>query len=101
MTLTESLAQVAPLYNLAFVAIAIILFISLFTMRIKERKVYMLPWKIIFFALCVYIVEEVLTVLRYQEIINIPKHINGFFELMIIISFIYALLLQREHLKNN
>jgi hypothetical protein len=99
MSFTLALAQVAPWYNLALVAITVALFIKLFTTTRKNRAVYLFPWKIIFFALCVYIVEEVLTVLRYMEIINIPRHINGFFELIIIISFIYALLSQKEHMK--
>jgi len=99
MSLTLALAQVAPLYNLALVLIAIVLFIKLFMTPAKDKRAYLLPWKIIFFAVCVYILEEVLTVLRYMDIINIPVHINGFFELLIIISFIYALLLQKEHIK--
>lgn len=99
MSLSLALAQVAPLYNLALVAITVFLFIKLFITPRKNKAVYLFPWKIIFFALCVYIVEEVLTVLRYMEIINIPRHINGFFELVIIISFIYALLSQKEHIK--
>lgn len=99
MSFTLALAQVAPWYNLALVVITVALFIKLFITPRKNRAVYLFPWKIIFFALCVYIVEEVLTVLRYMEIINIPRHINGFFELIIIISFIYALLSQKEHIK--
>jgi len=29
----------------------------------------------------------------------VPVHINGFFELIIICTFIYMLLMQKEHLK--
>jgi len=94
-----SLAEIAPLYNLGFVLIAIFMFIRLFGTPVKDRRVYLMPWKLLFFALLVFIVEEVLTVLRQMEIINIPKHINGFFELIIICTFIYTLLLQNEHMK--
>jgi hypothetical protein len=99
MSLGLSLAEAAPLYNLGFVIIAIFLFIKLFTTPVRDKRVYLMPWKLLFFALIVFIIEEVLTVLRQMEIINIPKHINGFFELIIICTFIYTLLLQKEHMK--
>lgn len=99
MSLGLSLAAAAPLYNLGFVLIAIFLFIKLFTTPVRDKRVYLMPWKLLFFALIVFIIEEVLTVLRQLDIINIPKHINGFFELIIICTFIYTLLLQREHMK--
>ncbi len=94
-----SLAEIAPLYNLGFVLIAIFMFIKLFSTPVKDRRVYLMPWKLLFFALLVFIIEEVLTVLRQMEIVNIPRHINGFFELIIICTFIYTLLLQKEHMK--
>ena len=97
--IAQSLAEAAPLYNLGLVIIAIFLFIKLFTTPVRDRRVYLMPWKLLFFALLVFVVEEVLTVLRQMEIINIPKHINGFFELIIICTFIYTLLLQKEQIR--
>ena len=99
MTLAQSVAAAAPLYNLGLVVILVILFLKLFTTPVRDRRVYLLPWKLLFFALLVFVVEEVLTVMRGAGIINIPIHINGFFELIIICMFIYTLLLQREHMK--
>jgi len=99
MSLALSAAQIAPLYNLGFVIIAIFLFVKLFTTPIRDKRVYLMPWKLLFFALLVFVLEELLTVLRGMGIINIPVHINGFFELIIICTFIYTLLLQKEHLK--
>jgi len=99
MSLGLAVAQVAPLYNLGLVIIAVYLFIKLFSTPIRDKRVYLMPWKILFFALLVFIIEEVLTVLRGADVINIPKHINGFFELIIICTFIYMLLLQKEHIK--
>ncbi len=99
MSLGLSLAEAAPLYNLGFVLVAIFLFVKLFTTPVRDKRVYLMPWKLLFFALIVFVVEEVLTVLRQMEIINIPRHINGFFELIIICTFIYTLLLQKEHMK--
>ncbi|HLF54260.1 MAG TPA: hypothetical protein VI612_00885 [Candidatus Nanoarchaeia archaeon] len=100
MSLGLAIAQAAPIYNLGLVAIALFLFVKLFNTPIKDRRVYLFPWKLIFIALTIFVVEEVLTVLRTFDVVNIPTHINGFFELLIITTFIYALLLQKEHLKN-
>ncbi|MBS3147359.1 hypothetical protein J4219_00575 [Candidatus Woesearchaeota archaeon] len=99
MSLGLSLAQVAPLYNLGLVVIVVFLFIKLFNTPVRDKRVYLMPWKLIFGALIVFILEEALTVLRGMGVINIPVHINGFFEVFIISLFIYALLLQREELK--
>ena len=99
MSLASAVAQVAPLYNLGLVVIALALFVKLFRTPIRDRRVYLMPWKLIFGAFCVYIVEAVLTVLRGQGLVDIPIHINGFFEVLIIVLFIYALLLQKEHVR--
>ncbi len=99
MSLAASVTQAAPLYNLGLVIIAVALFIKLFSTPIRDRRVYLTPWKIIFVAVLIFIVEEVITVLRMADIIHIPIHIYGFFELAIVCTFIYMLLLQKEHLK--
>ena len=99
MNIPQCIGYAASYYNLGLVLIAIILFIKLFTTPIKDKRVYLMPWKLIFFAVLVYIVEEVLTILRVLDVINIPRHINGFFELIMICTFIYMLLLQKEHMK--
>lgn len=95
--LTVALGLAAPYYNLMLVIITAYLFIKLFNTPIKNKKVYLKPWKLIFIALFVFIIEEVLTVLRAAGYISIPIHINGFFELIIISLFIYTLLLQKEY----
>ena len=99
MSLALSLAEAAPLYNLGLVIIVVILFTRLFTTPIRDRRVHLMPWKLLFFGVIVFIIEEGLTVLRQMDIINIPIHINGFFEFVIICIFIYTLLLQKEHAK--
>jgi hypothetical protein len=99
MSLALSLAEAAPIYNLGLVVIAVILFIRLFKTPVKNKKVYIKPWILLFFALIVFVIEEILTILRSKDIISIPIHINGFFELVIIITFIYALLLQKERIR--
>ncbi|MEM2916346.1 MAG: hypothetical protein QXT19_03265 [Candidatus Woesearchaeota archaeon] len=91
-----ALGMIAPYYNLALVIVAVFLFIALFRTEQKTR-VFLFPWKLIFFALLVFVIEEVLTILRATGIIDIPIHINAFFELVMISIFIYALLLQKEY----
>jgi len=99
MSLAQCIGQAASYYNIGLIIIAVILFIKLFLTPVKDRRVYLMPWKLIFFAVVVYIIEEVLTILRVLDIVNIPRHINGFFELIMICTFIYMLLLQKEHMK--
>ena len=99
MSFALELANIAPYYNLAFALITLILFIKLFAAPFRNKKVYLLPWKLIFVAFLIFIIEEVLTVLRVADIVKITVYINGFFELVIISLFIYALLLQKERIK--
>ena len=94
MNFTQALGLVAPVYNLAFVTIAVYLFFKLFNTNAKSKN--LLPWKVLFAAVCVYIFEELFTVLRKVDLINVPVHINGFFELAIITLFIYTLLKQMQ-----
>lgn len=95
-----ALGLVAPYYNLLLVVILFYLFLKLFATPAKNRKkVFQKPWTLIFVALIIFIIEELLTVLRTAGLLNIPAHINGFFELGIIILFIYALLLQKDWIK--
>lgn len=93
-----ALGMIAPYYNLALVVVSILLFIALFRTK-QKAKVFLFPWKLIFFALLVFVAEETLTVLRAAGVIDIPVHINAFFELVMVSVFIYALLLQNEYIK--
>ena len=98
MTLSEAIGQAAPIYNLGFVVIVLILFYHVFKTGWNNEDIFLKPWVLLFGGLCVYIVEEVFTILRSAGVIRIPIHINGFFELIIIILFIYAVLLQKDHI---
>lgn len=99
MTLTEALTIAGPYYNLALILIVLYLFGKLFSTKIKNKKVYLEPWYYVFAAVIVFVIEEIITVLRAAGIVEITLYINGFFELLIISLFIYTLLLQREHIK--
>lgn len=97
MALGESFGVVAPYYNLVFVVVVIILFIYL--LRIKNKKIYTKPWILLFIAIGVFIVEEVMTVLRSAGLISFPAFVFGIFEIIIISLFIYMLLVQEQFIK--
>ena len=101
MSFAESLAAVAPCYNLGFVIIALFLFIKLFKTRPHHSEVYFKSWRVIFFAMFIFVIEEVITVIRASGIVTFPLHINGYFELAITALIIYALLLQREYVRHH
>jgi hypothetical protein len=93
-----ALGMIAPYYNLVMVLVALLLFTKLFKTEPKA-KVYLFPWILIFFALLVFVLEEIITVIRAAGLIDIPIHINGFFELVIVAAFMYALLLQKQYVQ--
>ena len=93
-----ALGMVAPFYNLALVLVVVLLFLKLFKTK-QKAKVFLFPWKLMFLAVIIFIVEEIMTILRSLGIVDIPIHINAFFELVIIAIFIYALLLQKEYVQ--
>jgi len=95
MNAVEALAIAAPFYNLAMVVVMLYLFGKLFAL--KDKKVFLRPWYFVFAAVVVFIIEEVITILRAAKVVDITLHINGFFELLIISLFIYTLLILKEH----
>lgn len=95
MNIADALTIAAPFYNLAMVVIVLLLFSKLF--KHHPKNAYLSPWHYVFAAVLIFILEEVITVLRAAGILNITLYINGFFELAIISLFIYTLLLVKEH----
>jgi len=96
-TLAYCLGRVAPYYNLALVIIVVVLFLKLFKM--PNKKTYIKPWKFLFAAVLVYVLEEVITVLSMADLIVVPKVVFPLFEMVIITLFIYVLLSQKESIK--
>ena len=92
-----ALGLVAPVYNLVLAGIIFYLFFKLFSL--PNRLVFIKPWKVLFAAFLVYLVEEIFTVLRKIGIANLPTILNGIFEMVIISLFIYMLFLQKEYVK--
>lgn len=93
-----AIASVAPLYNLGLAIIATILFIKLFSYE-SSRFAYVKPWKILFFGFILFIIETVMTILRSLNLISFHPAIFPLFEMIIITSFIYMLLLQKQFIK--
>ncbi len=91
------LGIVAPYYNLALVIIVTILFLRLFSL--SNKGVYIKPWKILFLAILVYIVEEIINIMETANLITVSSLLFPFLEMIIISLFIYMLLLQKEHTK--
>ncbi len=97
MTLGLCAGLIAPYYNLVLATIVVYLFIKLF--QIKKPKGYILPWKYLFVAFSLFIIETIMTILSALGKISFPHIIFPIFEMSIIYLFIYSLLLQREKLK--
>ena len=95
--LSYCLGTVAPFYNLILVIIVMIFFIKLF--KTHNKRTYIKPWKFLFFALLVYVLEEIITVFDMAHIITVPKILFPLLEAVIITLFIYVLLLQKEDIK--
>ncbi|MBI2139847.1 hypothetical protein HYU14_02905 [Candidatus Woesearchaeota archaeon] len=91
------LGRVAPFYNLVLVAIVIVLFLKLFTL--KNKHIFLKPWRVLFFGVMVYVAEEIITVLEGANLIAVSKLLFPLLEMIIISLFIYMLLLQKEHVK--
>ena len=94
--ISTCIIHIKPIYNLIFVTIAVILFIILF----KKKKKNMAPWKLIFVAVLIYVVEQILSALAQLNILPLyPRILNSFFEMAIATIFIYVLLKQKELIK--
>lgn len=93
----EFLTTWAPRLNLLLVLVVVFLFVRLFS-RKSDEHIYTTPWKLLFIGVVIFIIEEGLTVVRSLGFISYPHLlVNGIFEIGIITTFMYMLLLQREH----
>src|SRR3989338_1307507 len=94
--LSACLGNVAPYYNLVLVAILIILFLALF--RLNGKNFFIKPWKFLFYAILIFVFEEILTVFESLGFFSVPPVIFPLLEMGIIVLFIYMLLIQKEYL---
>ncbi|HLC64569.1 MAG TPA: hypothetical protein VJI46_00425 [Candidatus Nanoarchaeia archaeon] len=96
MSFALCLGTVAPYYNLILVLVVGFMFLRLFSM--PNKGIYLTPWKLLFAALTIYIIEELFTVLYVIDVVKIPRIMNAVFEMVMITLFIYLLLLQKDYL---
>lgn len=97
-TLNDAISTVGGFYNLVLVAVVMVMFV--FFLRNPSRRIYIKPWKLLFFTLCVYVVEEISQVLLNVAGWPIPKIIFPIYEMIMITTFIYMLLMQKEYMKS-
>lgn len=98
MAIGEAVAIVAPYYNLVLIVITLILFRRLFSFSSK-RFAYIKPWKLLFTAMMILVVETLMTILRAMGLIKFSPAIFPAFEMAMITLFIYMLLLQKQFAK--
>ncbi|MFH2027723.1 MAG: hypothetical protein ABIJ08_01160 [Nanoarchaeota archaeon] len=95
--LGSCLGLVAPYYNLVLVLILLPLFVGL--LNKKNKEIDLKPWVLLFAAIIIYIIEEILTVMNGIGFISSPRILTSMFEMAMISLFIYMLLLQKEIIK--
>ena len=98
MGLGEAIGMAAPLYNLAFIILVILLFIRLFSYP-QQKFAYFKPWKLLTFAIGVAVLETIMTILRGFGTISFHPAVFGIFEMVILVTFIYMILLQKQFVK--
>lgn len=98
MALGDAIALVAPLYNLILAIIVVVMFIRLFSYG-ESKFAYIKPWRLVFYGLLIFIVEELMTVLRSLGLITFHPAIFPLFEMVIVTLFIYMILLQKQYVK--
>ena len=95
--LATSVSMVAPLYNFLFVIISIFLFIKLF--RKPSTRSFMLPWKLLFTVIIIFVLETVLTILRQNNVLpQFVYYFNGVFEFSMGVLIVFLLLSQKEYI---
>jgi len=89
----------AQYYNLALVAVVIILYIILL-MTPNLKRTFIKPWKYIFISLCIYVGEQVLSIVNTTRIMPVHVLVFPILEFFIITIFIYALLTMKERIND-
>ena len=94
---TQCLGYVAPFYNIALVIIVLIMFVKLFLT--PNKKIFTEPWKWLFFAVLIYVLEEIITVLDASGV-SVSLLVYPILETAIITCFIYMLLIQKQYVES-
>jgi hypothetical protein len=94
----ECLGIGAQYYNLALIVIVLVLYILLLATP-NLKRAFLKPWKYIFASLCIYVVEQIISIINTTGIMTVHPLVFPMLEFFIITIFIYALLTMKEHLK--
>ena len=89
MSLIQALTLASQVYNIIFIAIALILFALLFKTQTKDKKDAG-SWRILFASFVLLAVKEVLIILRANEILSPELYLNGIIDLAFIVLFLYV-----------
>jgi hypothetical protein len=98
--ITQAIGMIAPLYNVALVIITFFLLWKLLNVKQKDKKIYLHSWKFLFAAIGLFLLESLITAMKFFGIITeqmVPRWFNAVFELVIIVLIIYMLFLQLNH----
>jgi hypothetical protein len=105
MTTTAScIPSIAPVYNIALSLIVFYLLTKLILLRRKNKNVFIKPWKYLFAAVSIFVLEEAITIFKVFGYISdaiIPRWFNAVFELIIVALFVYMLIEQINHVGKN
>ncbi|HIH37579.1 hypothetical protein J4460_06145 [Candidatus Woesearchaeota archaeon] len=91
-----AIGMVAPMYNAILAAICFVLFIRLFK---NHDTFHSKPWKFVFYALVLFIIETIITLIRQVGIFDTPRWILALMEMAMILFIINAILVQMDHMK--
>ena len=100
MSFIDCINNIAPLYNIALSLIVFYLLLKLISFKRINREVFIKPWYFMFAAVSVFVLEELITALKFLNVISetfIPRWFNAVFELIIVALFIYMLFTQINH----
>ncbi|HII68617.1 TPA: hypothetical protein HA270_01995 [Candidatus Woesearchaeota archaeon] len=83
--------------NLILAVILVIMVVRL--LRTKSNTLFISPWQWLLFSLAVFFIEEVVAIMDLVGTFDAPKIFFPIFEIVIISSFLYMLLLQIQFMR--
>lgn len=97
-TIANCIGIVTVYYNLLIAIAMAATFIWMFYI-VDEKKIYIRPWKYLFWAGVAFLLEEIFVFLRMHNILMTPIYLDGFLGVVVVTFFIYMLLLQKEYVR--
>ncbi|MBW3019733.1 hypothetical protein KY334_00390 [Candidatus Woesearchaeota archaeon] len=100
---TDALSKIAPIYNIMLSFVVFYMLYILILGKTRKTKSYLKPWKYFYVAITLFIIEEIITLLKFFKILSdatIPRTFNASIELIIIILFVFMLKLEIMHIED-